>query len=429
MGRKYRWIPIPLSLPAPSPLWRHLTQAALPLILPRCQIARVEYQEEDLARLRALESHRILLIPNHPTDIEPLLMFHLSAIVGQPFFYLATREAFDRFFGLGGLLIRRLGAFSVMRGGIDRASYRATRELLAQPEAKLVVFPEGEVYSQNDTLLPFHSGIFQIAFWALEDMRRAGETSAPLYLLPVAIKYRFVHDITPEIEASLTRLAAVTGAKIAPGMDVYTRLREVGRAILLSLEKEYRLSPASAGKDAAPEDGDANLTDRLDAVKEAILVRVAAAAEVPLPKGATLPERMRALIHVIEEVTREEPTALTIYEKELRRQQQARARPLLHDLRRLSNWIAVYDGYVAARPTPERIADTLIRLERECLGREVLRAPRICSVRLGEPLNLQDCWPAYEAGRRAEVGRVTREMEGRVAALLGASPVPEGLFA
>ena len=138
---------------------------------------------------------------------------------------------------------------------------------------------------------------------------------------------------------------------------------------------------------------------------------------------------MRGLIHVIETVTREEPTDKTPYDTELRRQQRDRAKPLLKDLRRLANWIAVYDGYVKDKPTPERMADTLIRLERECLGSEKFRAKRRCQIRLGEPLDLRDCWPAYEKSRRTELARTTRDIEARVAALLGASPVPEGLFA
>jgi hypothetical protein len=369
-----------------------------------------------------MASNTVLLTPNHPTNIEPALMFHLSHVVRQPFFYLACRETFEPLWGLWGAIIQRVGAFSVVRGTIDRASFRATRELLATAGTKVVIFPEGEVYSQNDTLLPFHSGVFQIAFWALEDVRKAGHTDRPLYVLPVAIKYRFTRDITPEIQASLDRLEKFTGASPAPSSGLYTRLRAIGEAMLHSLEREYRLAPPKG-------DASHDLTPRLDAVKEAILERVAAAAGVALPKGDTLPERMRGLIYVIETVTREEPQDKTPYDTELRRQQRARAQPLLKDLRRLANWIAVYDGYVASNPTQERTADLLTRLERECFGYERIGGPRVCRIRLGEPIDLQERWAAYEAGRRAEVARVTHDVEGRVASLLAASPVPEGLFA
>ncbi|MDX1932017.1 MAG: lysophospholipid acyltransferase family protein [Capsulimonadales bacterium] len=404
----------------PSSLVRGSCQFVMPLLLSQRGVVGVDYDADDLDRLRSLEGHRLLLTPNHPTNTEPLLMFHLSCIVRQPFFYMATRDAFDTFWGLGGRIMSALGAFSVMRGAVDRASYRAARELLTTPKAKLVVFPEGEVYSQNDTLLPFHNGIFQLAFWAQEDVVKAGRDE-PLYILPVALKYYYIEEMGTQIEASLRRLADFTGADVGPGDDTYTRLRKIGSAMLLSLEREYRLTPDNQDLD--------DLTTRLDAVKEAILIRVASAAGVALPKGETLPERMRNLIHVIETVSRDEPIAKTPYDTELRRQQRERARPLLHDLRRLSNWIAVYDGYVRANPTPERLADTLIRLERECFGEERLQGRRKCRVRLGAPLDIRERWPGYERSRRAEVIRTTRETESRVAALLGAAPVPEGLFA
>jgi len=458
----------------PAPWVQAFFAATLSVILPRLGVVGVRYRDEDLARVRSLTGERVLLVPNHPTNTEPALLFHLSCAVKKPFYYLATRDAFEPFWGLWGEVIRRVGAFSVVRGTVDRASFRATRELLGRPGAHVVVFPEGEVYSQNDSLLPFHQGVFQLAFWALEDARKADDT-APLYVLPVALKYVYARPIARDIARSLARLEAFTGVT-APASDNYARLRAIGVAMLESLEREYRLKPKDEGgrskaaekdeggrmkdereKEAAPSppimgepEGTPNpspqtrrfhpssfiphplpdllhpssfapvdLSPRLDAIKEAILSRVASAAGVALPKGDTLPERMRALIHVIETVTRDEPPVeKTPYDAHLRREQRDRARPLLKDLRRLANWIAVYDGYVRADPTPERMADVLTRLERECFGVSKLRAGRVCHVRVGEPVDLQTRWEAYQAGKKAEVARLTHEMEAAVGALL-----------
>ncbi len=395
----------------PSPLVRGFFCRTLPLILPRLGVVGVDYEPDDLERMRSLASHRVLITPNHPTNDEPALLFHLSCAVGQPFLFLACREAFDPLWGLWGGVIRRVGAFSVVRGTADRASFRATRELLARPGAKVVVFPEGEVYSQNDTLLPFHGGVFQLAFWALEDLKKAGDRE-PLYVLPVALKYRFTQDMRPALMASLARLEKFNGLESGACDDPYQRLRRVGIAMLRSVEREYRLPTT---KDDSLE---ADLTPRLNAIKEAILDRVATAAGVALPKGETLPERMRSLIHIIETVTREEPQVSTPYDRELKRQQRERALPLLRDLHRLANYIALYDGYVREEPTPERMADTLQRLEREIFGKAILTGPRRCRIRVGEPINLAARYDAYQTGKRAEVARVTHEVEQTVLGLL-----------
>lgn len=410
--------------PTPTRWVQDFSRALLPLLMSREEIVDVEYREEDLERLRALDNRRVLLTPNHPTITEPLLLFHLSCKVNHYFHFLACREAFDEFGGLQGQFFRRIGVYSVVRGTTDRASYRTTRELLKTPGMKLVAFPEGEIYSQNDTLLPFHSGLFQIAFWALEDVHdqaeahRANggsqtEADDALFILPVAIKYRFTQDMTTALKGSLDRLEPFVGVPVAErGVSLYDRLRRVGVAMLTSYEKAFGLS---APADADPSD----LTPRLNAVREAILQRVMAAAGIGSLKGETLPERLRALIHAIEVVTRdEEDLTITPYDSLLHSQRRVHALALLADLERLANWIAVYDGYVRADPTPERMADTLIRLERECFGKVFLHGPRRATLHLGEPLNLADYGDAYHASKRATLQTVTHEIENRVAETL-----------
>ena len=404
-------------LPArPAPWVQNVFRALLPVILPRLGVVSVDYEADDLARLKAMDGKSVLLLPNHPTNTEPALLFHLSKTINRPFYYLACREAFDHWGGWWGKIIQRVGAFSVVRGTADRASFRATRDLLALPGTRVVIFPEGEVYSQNDSLLPFHTGVFQLAFWAMDDKKKAGYNdgdAADLLLVPVALKYHYVRDMSGPIAHSLLKLEKFTGVPPAPSDAPYDRLRRVGVAILRSLEREYRLP-------SPKEEGEADdVSPRLDAIKEAILQRVALAAGVPVPKGDTLPEKMRGLLHTIDLVERDAPKdGETGYDKSLRNAQRLRAQPLLRDMERLTNWIAVYDGYIRADPTPERMAETLIRLERECWGKAELTGPKACRVRVGDPLNVRDCLPAYEESKRAEVARVTHEMEKRVGDLL-----------
>jgi len=95
----------------------------------------------------------------------------------------------------------------VVRGTIDRESFRYTRSLLAKPKTKLVIFPEGEVYSQNETLLPFQTGAIQLAMWGQEEARKS-EPGAKVLLLPCAIRYRFVGDVQPALAFCIERFRA-----------------------------------------------------------------------------------------------------------------------------------------------------------------------------------------------------------------------------
>lgn len=410
--------------PVPTPWIRSTLITLSPWLLPILGISGVEFDEAELAKLRAIAPYTTMFTPNHPTLSEPVVMFMLSKALEQMFYFVTAREVFRQVYGIYGWIIQHIGGYSLERGTVDRNSFRVTRDLLGQKGNKVVIFPEGEVHLQNGTILPFQSGVFQIAFWALEDMRKAGRTDEPFYIVPVACRYRFGRDITDQLHMSLERLEKHTGAKVEPDSDIYQRLRHVSLAMLHSLEREYRLSPPKSENEQ-----DEDLTERMDAVKEAVLVRVAAAAGVATPKSGTLIDRMRNLYYQVAQMARDEPDAPTPYDLELAHQRRARARPVIADLDRLSNWIAAYDGYVRADPSQERLADTLIRMEKECFGKSMITEPRQYRVHIGDPVNLAERWPAYEKNKRATVAELTREIESEVARLLGATPVPENLFA
>jgi len=92
--------------------------------------------------------------------------------------------------------------------------------------------------------------------------------------------------------------------------------------------------------------------------------------------------------------------------------------PALHELDRLANWIAVYDGYVASNPTPERMVHLLVRMEKEILGEVVIRGQQLAHVGIGKPISLAERLSAYEADKRATVAEVTHEVESSVQELL-----------
>jgi hypothetical protein len=393
----------------------NLCWAALPLILRLAgDIVAVDVPSTDLERLKAMRSKRLVLTPNHPTICEPFVMFALSRAAQMPLHYLANRETFGDYFGLAGRLIQNLGGYSVVRGTADRESFRTTRQLLAAPAGKVVIFPEGEVYSQNDTLLPFHAGVVQIAFWALEDARKAGDGQADIGLLPVAVRYQFVQNMDEPIRQSLSGLERAVGLTAETGAEPYARLRQIGVAVLETMEAEYGLRRKVADAE--------DLTPRMEALKALLLNRAAALIGLPLSPEATLPERMRTLINAVYAVTHEEPEGTwPAYRERLHRQQAARVGPLMRDLNRVSNWIAVRDNYVRAHPTSERMADNLRRLEAEVFGAPRLRGLRRARVRLGEPIELAPCAAEYQVDKRATVARLTHRLEDAVQALLDTS--------
>ncbi|BDI28515.1 glycerol acyltransferase [Capsulimonas corticalis] len=383
-----------------------------------CAVSEVEISPADLALMRSLSGSRLLIAPNHPTNCDPALLFALSQAADLPFYYLACRENFNSWFGLWGMIIERLGAYSVVRGTADRESFRMTRDLLAENGGKVVIFPEGEVYSQNDTLLPFQSGVAQLAFWAMDDLRKQGREGETIALLPVAVRYCFVEDMTVPIDRALTGLErAVLGRESMTG-NSYDRLRRIGIAMLGDLEDEYgvKVDPAERVRPGA------DLTGRMELMKSVLLDRAAALTGFAFTGEMTLPERMRAIMNHVYEVTSDDPHAeRTRYREQLHREQAARVKPLVRDLNRVANWIAVEDNYVRAKPTPERMADNIRRLEIEVFGEARLRGMRKAIVRVGAPIDLARYTETYRLSRRATVARCTDDLELAVQALLDSS--------
>lgn len=398
------------------------------------QIESVDVSPDDIRRMQMLDGKRLLIACNHPTCDDPAIAYALAAQAGIPCHYLACRENFDAAKGLAGWVLQRLGGYSVVRGTPDRESFRMTRRLLAAPGGRVVIFPEGEVYSQNDSLLPFQAGVVQLAFWALDDVRAAGDATGSIAILPVAVRYTFIEDMRPAIDRALTRLeqrvfpeekqdeAGSAGAPDSADATAsqYARLRRIGIEVLSSMEREYGVKVARKG---APADSVSepieDLSDRMDSMKRLLLDRVASMVEASAPADMTLPERMRFLINKVHNVVREDPESeRTPYQALLHSQQVSRVTPMLQDLERVANWVAVQDNYVGASPTPERMADNIRRLEIEVFGCQMLTGRRRATVRVGAPIDLSDYYEAYKKDKRGVVANCVSLLEHAVQSLL-----------
>ncbi|MBC8066627.1 MAG: lysophospholipid acyltransferase family protein [Chlorobia bacterium] len=383
-----------------------VANAIVPMALKARSVVGVRFRDEDLEKLKKLKSERLVILPNHPTNTEPVILFNLGHKVGQAFNYVACREGFDHFGGLWGWLIQRLGAYSLVRGALDRPSFTMTKQLLAKPGAKLVIFPEGEVYSQNDSLLPFQSGVIQLAFWGLEEALEK-DPKADVKLLPIAVRYTFTQDMTTEISESIERLERAVGLPIGKGEDAYTRVRKVGELVVTKLEAQFELKPPKGS----------NLGERMDVVKRTQLERAAEIAKVKI-KGGPLAEEMRMVINAVHRVTNDPSAAKTDYDRKLWTEARNHIQPALHELDRLANWIAVYDGYVAASPTAERMVHLLVRMEKEVLGLVAIRGRQIAHVGIGNPISLSERLTDYEVDKRGTVASITKESEANVQDIL-----------
>ncbi|WP_353259138.1 1-acyl-sn-glycerol-3-phosphate acyltransferase [Prochlorothrix hollandica] len=410
-------------------------------------------------------SQRVLLLANHPTFQDPIVLFLLSAHLRDRFHYLADltqlRSRLGAFF-------QRMGTYSIRRGYPDRESVIHTLHLLAQPKCRLVIFPEGGCSFQNDTVMPFRDGAMRMALQALARLS-AQQASSPdfsspdFYVVPVSLKYRYTGNLIPVIATLLERLEQRLGllppsesekgtpfhspALAAPGLDAapftgpeqwlpdqgdtYQRLRRVGEAILQRFEADYGALGLTL-----PQEGK-TLDDRISHLKAQLLQALETHLGTTAPADRPDRERVYHLQYLLEKQMTDQEESLDSLESlspavapgtpppsspemsplasspspgtlptgwTIERIQQA--------LFRILNFDAICDGYVAENPTPERYLDTLTRFEREVfnIDQPSPKGHRQAWVALGEPLNLKDYLPAFQADRAKTVQDLTTHL-------------------
>ncbi|MCG9131928.1 1-acyl-sn-glycerol-3-phosphate acyltransferase [Candidatus Poribacteria bacterium] len=361
-----------------------------------------------IARLKMTDGHPTVLVPNHAARADPAVTFLLSKQLSQQYYYMTARETFDKgkFGGLRSFLLQRFGAYSIVRGTADRNAFRTTRELLCEGNSPLVIFAEGEISRQNDTVMRFERGIIQLCFWALDDMAKA-EIDKPLYVVPIGIKYHYPQDMWDDIDTALTELEEhiLPPAERTP-IERYERLRRIGVAIFKTLAAEYQYKV----------DETVSLNVHIEKLKEQILSH--AEKIMGIQSDADVLTRVRTLKNLVDAEVYRDVEQMTEYEQKIHEELLQKFQRFYPDLERLINFISISDGYVAEAPSPERFLEVIIRLEREVFGTAKMRGPRVASIRAGEPKNLRESYDTYKAEKRETVEQITLELETAVQTLV-----------
>lgn len=377
-------------------------------------LARVLYKfnisvtEESVGRVRAVDDARLVFVCNHPTMEDGITLFVLSARLGQLFHYVVAYESFK---GLMGWFIQRLGCYSIRRGMGDRASISQTLSLLKNPQCRLVIFPEGGCSYQNDTIMPFRSGAIQLPMSVLAQLAKKApspEEVPDFYIVPLCLKYRYRQPMYRVIEATLARLEAQLklpplegGSNTAKSDDAdsndYQRLRRVAHRIIVQIESEANL----------PHEDDLDWNHRIDRLKQVFIQKCEAALNLEPSSNLPLRERVYKVQALLEEAeVAGDESGYELAGKRLTREE------LYWDTVRLLNFDAIYDGYVAESPTPERFLDTLTRLEREVFHLEHAqpKAPRKAFFHIGDPINLKDYLPDYQRDRSNTIDQLSEHL-------------------
>jgi 1-acyl-sn-glycerol-3-phosphate acyltransferase len=350
-------------------------------------VTTVEIVSIELLRSALRERASVLLVPNHCRPCDPMVVAVLGAQAGTP---LYTMASWHQFMGRRSVawLLRRLGAFSVYREGLDRTAVRTAIELLVEARRPLVIFPEGIITRSNDRLGAFYEGPAFIAHSSAKQ-RAKNEPGARTLLIPVALRYRFLGRLEESAAPVLDRIETRLTWTPRPDLPLIDRLRLAGNAILglkeLELVGEFR---------------HATIAERLARLVDDILGPLE--AEWKVKKGERdVPARVRALrTAILPELVE---GGLSDAERDRRWDQLAQ----LYLAQRLSLYPA---GYLEGHPSTERVLETVERLEEDLTDVATVHRPLAVTVSVGEPLAVAADGPRPAA--------LTNDLHDRIETLL-----------
>jgi 1-acyl-sn-glycerol-3-phosphate acyltransferase len=383
--------------PRPSRFWNMTLEPFRRWYLHRYyRIADVEVEGLDEFRKRFDPADGVLVAPNHSHDSDPHVMMEVGRRAGRRFHFMAAWQIFRTHWGIDGWVLQRMGAFSVDREGCDRRAIRQAGAILSGGKS-LVVFPEGEIYHLNDRLTPLLEGVAFMALTAQRELEHA-QSPARVWVVPTAIRYRYVDDVRPQLEAVVQKLEERVVLRPAAGTPLHERILRYGEILLTIKEKE------TLGRSFETE-GD--LPTRLRRFVESLLQRLENEHLKKSPSAETVPLRVKALRRHLLELWTSEST-----DPEARR----KARAGLDDIQLVLQLYSYPGDYLTEKPSLERMAETVEKFEEDIYGFARPKGRRRARVLFGEPIDLRQ---QLSAGRpRTVAAEVTTHLEGAIQELM-----------
>ncbi len=362
--------------------------------LPRShQIVGVELEGAAELREALRRGDGVMLTPNHPTHSDPQIMIEVLRRVGLSAEIMAAYDVFLRS-RLHRWALPRCGAFSIDREGVDGASFRHATAVLTSARHALLVFPEGNVFLQNDVVASFNEGA---AFFALKAAKEIAPNKRRVLIVPVSIKTSYVDDVFSKVSERLEQLAKSVDARSSSDDEPLARLRHAAHA---ALRRNQRLR-------GLPESEWDEPRRLIRGAAEDLLQRLEHKVGLPPPDDPGLMDRVCRVRRAIHKVRIDDS-----------RKADHQAAMVWADEAMMAFKIASYLGdYVHSKPTLDRFAETVEKLAEDVfsempqpLGR------RHAYVRLGTAIDLSSFVDSASGKRRDLVQQVTQQCQDAVQA-------------
>jgi 1-acyl-sn-glycerol-3-phosphate acyltransferase len=403
--KSYAFVP-----PDENKLWQWLLKFLAPTFLRRVHgVTRVELRDSDKLQELIRARHGILLTPNHCRMADALVLQALSRKLGQPFFVMASSHLF-RGSRILAWAMRKMGAFSVYREGVDRDAVSAAIDILIRAKRPLVIFPEGALSQTNDRLNALMEGVSFIASAAARKLDKqppssdggGDRRSGKVVTVPVAIRYLFNGDFRPTIEPLLADIERRLSWRPQSDLPLVDRIYKLGHSLLTLKELEHFGGPQTG-----------ELDERLKSLIDHLLCPL----ETEWLGGA----RQTSVISRVKELRK--AILPDMIEGNLGDEERDRRWRQFEDME-LAQQLSLYPRrYIASHPTVERMLETVERFAENLSGDETPHPPITAIVQVGDPIEVS---PMRRRGSGGD--DLLAEIETQLTEMLGSLTTESHIF-
>jgi hypothetical protein len=316
---------------------------------------------------------------------------------------MTNAEAFEGWHGIAGWWLQRLGGFSVERGGNDQTASRYTVDVVKKGHDTLVMFPEGEISHLNDLVQSFRTGVVHMGLQAITETRETDSTWTA-YLLPVAIKYRY----RKSIGSILNKKIRAIEKRLLIRKNLLTFQEKIIRIMAKILKHQNLINSTQRVSEQL-----ARLKEQILEAQTTILSKIETKyPQLQIDPKAQLVDQARKIIFFL----REQLGQKKLFSTETR----MRLKKDIKDLKETIQMAGWQPQYINFTPSEERLAETVMKLEREVLG---IRKPRPLGnryvfLRIGHPLDLGRYVESYQRDPSAISHQIAEELRDNIQSLI-----------
>ena len=356
------YVPVP---PYHGTLWPRALNFYFPRYLRRRYgTTKVDVVGAEKLRASIDAGHGVLVTPNHCRDEDPFILSRLATAIGQPFFVVASAHLF---MGnkLQAFLLRRAGAFSIYREGMDKQAVQTSIEILETGERPLVIFPEGHISRTNDRLTPMLEGTALIARQAAK--KRAKENKGKIVVHPIAVRYSFPFDVESAAARMLDEIEQRLTWRPSRDIALHERFTKVGAGLLALKELQYL---------GHTQDG--SIAERIEKLIDAILKPMESEWVNDNHDG-----------HVVARVKRLRAAILPdLIKGDLDEAEKARRWRLLEDATLAQQLYHYPPNYVGDGASKSRLIETIERFEEDLTGKVTVHGPVEAKIMVGDAIEV-----------------------------------------